>query len=128
MRADEVAEASGLHRGQLSRPSWWCHERHWYAAVAEEIAIFQHGTEIAHGVTCKMTLAPKLRPIKISLTDRELLLPFAGNDIGPQRLDVGWLKQIAPWRHVVFAVAHRIGEARILLGRKRAQIETAPRI
>src|SRR6516164_5956500 len=59
---------------------------------------------------------------------KSLLLPFAGNDIGPQRLDVGRLKQITPRRHVVFAFAHRIGEARILLGRKRAQIETASRI
>src|SRR6516162_8333943 len=120
MRAYEVAEASGgLHRGQLSRPSWWCHERHWYAAVAGEIRdiLTRHRNSTRRHVRefgpsklwCgassnrNWTLAPKLRPIKISLTDRELLLPFAGAasspesfmrlvlQIGTNRLTFDWL-------------------------------------
>src|SRR5215469_146045 len=45
------------------------------------------------------------------------------DDIGPQRLELFGLEEIAPWRHLVLAVRHRIDEAFALIGRKFPQIE-----
>src|SRR5260370_37639005 len=52
-------------------------------------------------------------------------LVFPGHDIGPQRFEVAGLTHVAPGRHVVLALGDRIGKARILPRRKRAQIEAA---
>src|SRR6267143_404252 len=51
-----------------------------------------------------------------------LLLPFPGNDVGPQRFDVVGLEHIFPRRHVSHAVGHGIDEACMVLPRKFSQI------
>src|ERR1041385_5035385 len=45
------------------------------------------------------------------------------DDIGPQRLKLFRLEEIAPWRHLAFAARHRIDEAFALVGRKFPQVE-----
>src|SRR6266545_3274113 len=62
------------------------------------------------------------------LIDRGMLFLFAGHDIGPQRFDVGGLQHVAPRRHVVLSLDHRICKARELPGRKGAQVEAASRV
>src|SRR6266478_2442847 len=45
------------------------------------------------------------------------------HDIGPQRLELFGLEEVAPRRHLVLAARHRIDEAFTLVGRKFPQIE-----
>src|SRR5258708_5875326 len=53
---------------------------------------------------------------------RELFFFFPGNDVRPQRVDIGGLEHIAPRGHVSHAVGHGIDEARAVLPRKFTQI------
>src|SRR6516225_1751168 len=45
------------------------------------------------------------------------------HDIGPQRLELFGLEEVAPRRHLVLAARHRVDEAFALVGRKFSQIE-----
>src|SRR5215813_9531702 len=54
--------------------------------------------------------------------------PLSHCDIGPQRLKLFRLEEIAPWRHLALAARHRIDEALALVGRKFPQIECRPGI
>src|SRR3979409_1953892 len=49
--------------------------------------------------------------------------PLAGHHIGPQRLDLLGLEQVAPGRHLVLTARHRRHEALALVVRAFAQIE-----
>src|SRR5215470_4973629 len=60
-----------------------------------------------------------------AMTKAALFWLLAGDDVGPQRLDIARLQHLAPRRHVVLALGDGIGEARILLRWKRAQVEAA---
>ena len=53
---------------------------------------------------------------------------FAGDDVGPERLDVGGLQQAAPGRHAVLAIGHRVDEAVVLVGREGAEVERSVRV
>src|SRR6516225_1799353 len=52
--------------------------------------------------------------------------PLSRRDVGPQRLKLVGLEEIAPWRHLALAARHRIDEAFALVGRKFPQIECRP--
>jgi len=49
--------------------------------------------------------------------------PLAGHDIGPQGLELIWLEEIPPWRHLILAARHRIDEALALVGWEFPQVE-----
>src|SRR5713226_188099 len=62
-------------------------------------------------------------PASVPGFDRESLLPLPCRHIGPQRLELIRLEEIAPGRHLVLAARHRIDEALVLVKRKFAQVE-----
>src|SRR6185436_6502030 len=53
---------------------------------------------------------------------------LAGDDIGPQRLDLRGFEHVIPWRHVALAVGHRIDKTVVGVARKGPQIERPLRI
>src|SRR5436190_3817819 len=50
-------------------------------------------------------------------------LPLARHHVGPQRLELLRLEEIAPGRHLVLAARDRVDEALVLVGRKFPQVE-----
>lgn len=76
-----------------------------------------------------MNGAPGRSPVgRCARGDAGVVSRLAGDDIGPQRLDLPGFEHVIPWRHVALAVGHRIDKTVVAVARKGPQIERPLRI
>src|SRR5262245_55709142 len=75
------------------------------------------------GAVARASRAPDNACVRVSTRSNQLpALPC--NNVGPQRLNVLRRENVAPWRHVLYAVSDRIDEARGLVAGEGLEIDS----